>query len=85
MKGVVYQYLISPMNYPITLLTWNIDLELEVIEGQLPEDVGGYVFVNSVAGTVNFATPPPAGLARRKPLRRIRCQRNQRRRSALLL
>ena len=36
-----------------------LDLELEVIEGELPEDLGGYVFVNSVAGTVNFATPAP--------------------------
>ncbi|PHI20391.1 hypothetical protein CEQ90_07995 [Lewinellaceae bacterium SD302] len=36
-----------------------LDLELEVIDGRLPTDLGGYLFVNSVAGTVNYATPPP--------------------------
>ncbi len=36
-----------------------LELELEIIEGHLPTDLGGYVFVNSAAGTVNYASPPP--------------------------
>lgn len=36
-----------------------MELELEVVEGQLPEDLHGYVFVNSPAGTVNHPTPAP--------------------------
>lgn len=36
-----------------------LELDLEVIEGELPTDLDGYIFVNSTAGTVNYATPAP--------------------------
>ena len=39
-----------------------LDLTLNIIAGELPTDLGGYVFVNSAAGTVNFSTPPPSDL-----------------------
>lgn len=36
-----------------------LDLTLDVIDGHLPTDLSGYLFVNSAAGTVNSTTPPP--------------------------
>ncbi len=36
-----------------------IDVELECFEGTLPDDLSGYVFINSPAGTVNYETPIP--------------------------
>lgn len=46
--------------YPLNYATRNEDdLELQVVEGELPADLQGHVFVNSPAGTVNHTTPPP--------------------------
>lgn len=36
-----------------------LELELKIIGGELPTDLGGYLFVNAAAGTVNSPTPPP--------------------------
>ena len=36
-----------------------LDLRLQVVEGRIPDDLSGHLFVNSVAGTVNYETPAP--------------------------
>ena len=45
-----------PLNYGSRQET---ELTLQPLEGAVPTDLGGYVFVNSAAGTVNYPTPAP--------------------------
>lgn len=46
--------------YPLNHATRKeTDLELQAMEGSLLDDIHGYVFVNSPAGTVNHQTPAP--------------------------
>ena len=39
-----------------------IDVDLTCFEGQVPNDLSGFVFINSPVGTVNFETPIPREL-----------------------
>ena len=36
-----------------------IDVELQCFEGTIPDDLSGYVYINSPVGTVNYETPIP--------------------------
>lgn len=48
------------MKTPLTFASREpIDVDLNILEGKLPDDLYGHVFVNSPAGTVNSPTPIP--------------------------
>ena len=50
----------TPIKNPMTYASReDIEVDLSIIEGQIPNDMHGFVYFNSMCGTVNSTTPIP--------------------------